>query len=510
MRYRRVVAVLMAAFALAMTALIGAAVDRSVATAAGYDRNLIMSNAVFDASGTMSAAQIQAVLDRYPNSCLKDYVAPVPQGYSSYGAPSRASEVIRAAATLWGINPQVLLVTLEKEQSIVTGGGGCDPWRYWSAMGYNCPDGGGRYDYPALGITGTCVKREVDAGFAAQVNHGAWQLQFNRQRAEGNLGWNNSSSIHNYGFNTAGYRQASANEPSIYYDGWATISGQPVFMTNGATASLYTYTPHLSANLAFYNLFVNWFGSTGTPTNPPPPPTTGPPATVPPTAPSTTRPPTTLPPQPSAATTTYVDNVHRVFMGRPATSGELRLWGSYLAGGGSRAYFVTHVAGSDGYAQNLIRQAYQSVLGRNVDRAGLDSWTQVVATHGRDDILYAGLAGSSEYFKVRASNDDQRFVAALYEDFLGRKPDSAGLNQWTAALAATSMTRGDVAFSILQSREYSARVIGKSYAQVLGRWPDAAGWDYWTTRYSSMHQVAQVHSALAMSPEGFAVLSSPR
>jgi len=474
-----------------------AATGRARAAGAAYDPNMVISNQTFDAVGTMSTSQIQSLLDRYPNSCLRDFQAPVPQGYSSYGSNGSAAAVIRAAATLWAVNPQVLVVTLEKEQSLVTGGGGCAPWRYWSAMGYGCPDGGARYDYPSLGITGTCVSNINWAGFSAQVNRGAWQLQFNRQRAEGNLDWNGSSSVTNYGFYTAGWRQAKAGAPSIYYDGWATIDNTPVYMSNGATATLYTYTPHLSAQKTFATLFTNWFGSVGPPPTSPPP--TNPPTTVRPTVP---------PPTTSARDLTYIDRIHRLFMGRPATDGEKHLWGSYLTKGGLRAGFVDHVIGSSEYARHMVAAAYQSVLGRSADAAGLRAWTDLLVATKRDDAMYAGLAGSGEYFQHRAKSDNLVFLDALYRDFLGREVDDAGLSTWGRALVNGSMSRTQVAYSVLQSGEYAQRVVGKSYALVLGRWPDAPGWSYWSGAYLRAHSAAGLNASLAISAEGYAHLSS--
>lgn len=484
------------ALLLVVTGVVATGTDRARAAGAAYDRNMIMSSQVFDAVNTMNTAQIQAFLDRYPNSCLRSHRDRVPTGYSTYDGTGSAAQIIRSAATLWRVNPQVLLVTLEKEQSIVTGGAGCASWRYWSAMGYGCPDGGAQYAYPSLGITSTCVSNVNWAGFSAQVNRGAWQLQFNRQRAIGNLGWGGFTNTTNYGFNTAGWRQKKAGAESIYYDGWATIDGTPVFMTNGVTATLYTYTPHLSANKAFYDLFTNWFGSVGDP------PATNPPSTSRPTAPPTTMRPT------SPRDLVYIDRVHRLFMGRAATGGEKHLWGTYLTRGGSRAGFVDFVVGTAEYNRNLVADAYQSVLGRTADGPGLASWTDVLTSTGRDDSMYAGLAGSDEFFKSRGRGDTLGFLDAMYQNFLGREVDPNGVATWGSRLEDGSMNRTQVSFAVLQSSEYSKRVVGKSYALVLGRWPDPAGWDYWSGRYLRTHRAAGLDASLAASTEGYAHLSS--
>lgn len=488
----RILAVLAAAV-LAVTGVAAVHTGEARAANAPYDRNMILANRVFDDVDAMGTAQIQAFIDRFPRSCLKNHTDRIPTGYSSYSGTGSAAQVIRAASKLWKVNPQVLLVTLEKEQSLITGGAGCDQWRYWSAMGYNCPDGGGRYDYPNLGITGTCVKREGDAGFAAQVNRGAWQLQFNRQRAEGNLEWNGSSSVHNYGFNTEGYRRAHAGAPSIYYDGWATISGQPVYMTNGATATLYTYTPHLSANRVFYDLFTNWFGSVAGGSGPT----------------TTTRPPsTTAPPVPVGPDADYVDSVYRLFLGRRAGDGEKRMWIDYFDKGNSKRSFVARVLGSAEHTRSMVERHYRDLLGREPDSSGLASWTDALVRSGRDDTLSAGLAGSSEYYRNRARSDDLLFLGALYWDFLGRNVDAAGAETWTRRLSEGRISRTGVANAVLGSHEYARRTVAISYALVLGRWPDASGWEHWAADYQRHHRTRDLHTSLASSAEGYGFLSS--
>ncbi len=490
---RRGVAVLAVAALLVVGVVggIGLRTDRARAATAAFDKNLIISNALFDASTAMDATQIQQFLNRYPNSCLRNYQAPLPTGYSTYGGKVSAAKVIEAAARLWGTNPQVLLVTLEKEQSLVTGGVGCASWRYWSAMGYGCPDGGARYDYPALGITGTCVMYESWAGFAAQVNRGSWQLQFNRQRAEGNLNWKGFQSTTNYGYNTPGWRQASAGAPSRYEDGWATIDGQAVFMTNGATASLYTYTPHLSANQAFSSLFTSWFGSTG------PPPTTPPVTTVPRLSLE----------GPEAA---YVDSLYRVFVGRPATVGEKTIWLTSFSSGASTSTAVTHLLASMEYSRYEIARDYVLILHRAPDPGGHDAWSATLAGNGRNDLVLASFAGSDEYYRSRSKSDDATFVTNLYQDFLGRNVDATGFAHWTAILTDGSMSRTTVARAILDSGEYRTKLVDETYRRVLGRAADPAGVDHWGRVFQSTRRVSDVQSGLAKSSEGFSYLSSLR
>lgn len=216
---------------------------------ASFNNNRVMDDGVFDNSGTMDEGSIQSFLNSFSNSCLKNYQAPYPNDYFNYGGNVPAARVIKRAADLWGINPQVILATLEKEESLVRGNAGCADWRYNSAMGMGCPDGG------------SCPSPAY-AGFSKQVTKGSWQLKYNKERSYGNVGWGENDSLTYYGYMTQGNRKRCGSCSNIYYDGWASIDNTSVHMDTGATASLYTYTPHFHGNQNFVALFEAWFGST--------------------------------------------------------------------------------------------------------------------------------------------------------------------------------------------------------------------------------------------------------
>jgi len=253
---------------LAVVGLVAVALLAKPGAAHAYTNSRLMDDAVFNNVTTMSASDIQTFLNQFPNSCLKSYQAPLPSDWSTYGGNASAATIISWAATHWGVNPQVLLATLQKEENLVDGSSGCAQWQYNSAMGYNCP-GSATYSYPAIGVTNTCVAKQTDVGFSAQVSHGAWQLEFSLQRSYGRTTWDGDDGVKYYGYMTQGNRarcgqlsgQCSSQDlQQIYYDGNATLSNGATFVENGATASLYTYTPYL--NQSFPTIFQNWFGST--------------------------------------------------------------------------------------------------------------------------------------------------------------------------------------------------------------------------------------------------------
>ncbi|MGO2748042.1 hypothetical protein [Microbacterium sp.] len=227
---------------------------------AGFSAGNIISDAVFTNKGTMSEAQIQSFLNSKVPSCQSGYVClkdlrTVTQskpadsycsGYSGSSNESGASIIYRVAQAC-NINPQVLIVMLQKEQGLVTHTWPSD-WRYNAAMGQACPD------------TAPCDT--AFAGFFAQVYGAARQMQI---YLEGRwFQW---------------YKAGQTWQIQYHPDRDRCGTG-PVYIENKATEALYYYTPYqpnaaaLAAgygegdscgaygNRNFYNYFTDWFGST--------------------------------------------------------------------------------------------------------------------------------------------------------------------------------------------------------------------------------------------------------
>lgn len=259
---------------------------------ASFVASNVMDDSVFDNAGSMSGAAIDAFLNNnFPSSCIstnRGFAAPDPIGYShsssyTYGSDVSAGTIIFHAAQAYGLNPQYILATLQKEQSLVSGTAGCSTLRYVGAMGNGCPDGGSSYDYsgfelyslngqPVNGVSGTCVNTATAVGFSRQVITATWKLKFFQQHSLGNYdwavvkpGWDNSDDI---GVCYAGpmtegfYKRGSASSCSqiSFYDGFNPIDGSSIHMDTGATAASYYYTPHLHGNQLLVNTFESWFG----------------------------------------------------------------------------------------------------------------------------------------------------------------------------------------------------------------------------------------------------------
>ena len=222
----------------------------------------IISDAAFFNSNTMSAAQIQSFLEAKVPSCDSGYVclkdwydtsrtttADAMCGPYAGGYRERASTIIYRVAQACGINPQVIIATLEKEQGLVTHVWPSE-WRYTIAMGQGCPD------------TAACDTRYY--GFFNQVYGAAWQFKryANPPGTSQYFTW-----------------YAPGRTWNVRYNPDAGCGSSPVYIQNQATANLYYYTPYqpnaaaLAAgrgtgdgcsaygNRNFYNNFTDWFGS---------------------------------------------------------------------------------------------------------------------------------------------------------------------------------------------------------------------------------------------------------
>lgn len=233
-----------------------------------FDPGEIISDENFYDANAMSEADVQAFFASQPCTpkdgvpCLADFrdsTASVPAAEPGHceayrGAVNEsAARIVTKVAHACGINPKVLLVLMQKEQSLITSP---SEYGYARAMGWGCPD------------TGPNFSASCDAdyfGFQNQVYRSAWQF---RQYTL-------------YPLNVPGesYQRAYHLGPVyIQYNPDTQCGGTEVDIRNQATANLYLYTPYQPnaaalanvsgtgdacsayGNRNFWRLYTEWFG----------------------------------------------------------------------------------------------------------------------------------------------------------------------------------------------------------------------------------------------------------
>ena len=232
-------------------------------SAAGFNPGRIIDDSIFTNNVSMNVDQIQAFLNSkvpvcdnwgtngstptsrrdfvvshgyaLPMTCLKDYTE---NGLST-------AQIIYNAAQTYTINPQVLIVLLQKEQGLVT-----DEWptenNYRSATGYGCPD------------TAPCDSQYY--GLTNQIN---WSAHMFRAILNSSPTW---------------WSPYVLGNNNIQWSPNAACGSSVVNIQNRSTQALYDYTPYqpnqaaLNAgygagdgcsaygNRNFYLYFNDWFG----------------------------------------------------------------------------------------------------------------------------------------------------------------------------------------------------------------------------------------------------------
>jgi len=238
----------------------------------GWMAGRIIDDSVFTNYSSMSAAQIQSFLNGQVPSCDTNGTKPA----SDFGRPDlthaqyaasrgwqappyvclrnysqggkTAARIIYDTAQKYHISPKVLIVLLQKEQSLVT-----DTWplnvpQYRSATGYGCPD------------TAPC-----DSQYYGLTNQLDWAAKMFRAILDNSPTW---------------YTPYNLGNNYIQYNPSASCGKSKVYIQNRATQALYNYTPYQPnsatlntdwgetvscgayGNLNFYRYFTKWFGAT--------------------------------------------------------------------------------------------------------------------------------------------------------------------------------------------------------------------------------------------------------
>jgi hypothetical protein len=103
----------------------------------------------------------------------------------------------------------------------------------------------------------------------------------------------------------------------------------------------------------------------------------------------------------------------------------------------------------------------------------------------------------------RFTTADQRYVARLYRDFLGREADPAGLAYFSQLLARQHANRFQVAQALLSSREAKIQAIVRTYLTFLGRGPTDAELNEGLTLLQRGGHLGQIEASIAGSDEYF-------
>ena len=100
----------------------------------------------------------------------------------------------------------------------------------------------------------------------------------------------------------------------------------------------------------------------------------------------------------------------------------------------------------------FVARLYKVCLGRAYDQEGLDNWVGALTSGNADVYSVVEEFFNSQEFMNRNLNDTE-FVTVAYQTILGREPDKSGLEHWVNNLTWGD-TRDDVLYGFLGSQEF--------------------------------------------------------
>jgi streptogramin lyase len=188
-------------------------------------------------------------------------------------------------------------------------------------------------------------------------------------------------------------------------------------------------------------------------------------------------------PAPPVASTNqgFVMELYQDLLHRQADPGGLSHWTVALNQGQlTRAQVVQHFLASPEYQTRVVQDLYHMLLRRAADAGGLSIWTNFLAQGGTAEQVEAQLLSSPEYFGRRGGGTTNGFLAAVFQDVLGRTVDPVGAQMWNSQLASGA-SRLAVVAGILASSEAQQDQVQALYCRLLHRIADNVGLNTFTT-----------------------------
>ncbi|MGH7137873.1 MAG: DUF4214 domain-containing protein, partial [Pirellulales bacterium] len=142
----------------------------------------------------------------------------------------------------------------------------------------------------------------------------------------------------------------------------------------------------------------------------------------------------------------------------------------------------------------------------------LDEGSFKIAVHVSDDSASADATASATIKEELLPNGtegtpNQRFIQEVYRDLLHRAVDQTGLDYWTSLLDQ-GQSRLIVVSAIITAAmpgELGTDLVTGMYQKYLGRDPDAAGLAHWVGVVSSQKTIENTEAAIVASPEFYAL-----
>ncbi len=213
----------------------------------------------------------------------------------------------------------------------------------------------------------------------------------------------------------------------------------------------------------------------------------------------------------------FIANLYADLLVRAPSAAETNTWLGVLASGASRQDVALLILVSTEARNVQIGEIYdqlddilfngvQPPPGVNdVDRLALLADFANGLTIGEAESQLRAATTAGKQYSDAGVGDTVSFVIGLYRSpaVLGREPLASELAPWLNALAAGTMSRKLVAFSILSSTEYRTREVNRIYQDFLDRNVDASGLNFGLAFLNTGGRVEALEVSVLSSEEYF-------
>ncbi len=167
----------------------------------------------------------------------------------------------------------------------------------------------------------------------------------------------------------------------------------------------------------------------------------------------------------------FINQAYLDLLGRPADQAAFATYTPLVTGPAGRTAVIRGILATQEYRQHVVITDYQTLLHRAPEASAITIGANYLLTH-TDEQLKAVLVGSGEYYQLHG-NTNASFLAAMYQDLLGRPIDPTAQARYLNALAGGALPM-NLALIVLTSQEGFTVTSTNLFQSLLHRTPDAA------------------------------------
>lgn len=194
----------------------------------------------------------------------------------------------------------------------------------------------------------------------------------------------------------------------------------------------------------------------------------------------------------------WIRAAYQDVLGREADAAGLESWTYSRDRGLTNGRLSANLVGAAESRTRLARRLYGEVFGTDGDPAGRAYWAEVLRTSSmaRARARMWNSAGSV----ARFDGDPRPFVAALYESVLGRTGSDGELVYWGMAIVDGGLGWDTATKRLLASPEAVRRLVVRTYDDLLDRVPGETEIAYWAP-FVRLHDERYLARQIIASPE---------